>query len=87
MYTISNFSNDDFTINIASCGYHTITMAKLWFFDDEQFLFTLEKTFHGYQPLISRDGNKYIISIDKKYSLGTILKHFYNCIYKYWLYY
>jgi hypothetical protein len=88
MYNISNYKTSSPSITIDThCHGHTISLHKLWFFSPENFLFTLEKTFSDYDVVIYQKDNIFMVEIDKKHPLGNVLKHFYSCIYKYWLYY
>jgi hypothetical protein len=87
MKTISNINNLSKNIFIEIKDSYFIYLEKFYFFSQDNFLFTLEKTFEKYNPIIKFHNHQWIIQIEKKYSLGSILKDFYITIYKQWLYY
>jgi hypothetical protein len=67
--------------------HHVITIDKIWFFKNEDFLDTLEKTFKNYHPKIHQEGDQFTVLIEISHQLGSILKDFYESIYNNWLYY
>lgn len=86
MKTISNFNKDN-NIFIDIKDEYIIHIKKFYFFSHENFMFTIEKTFEKYQPIIKQNNNDFLIIIKKDYPIGSILKDFYYSIYKQWLYY
>ncbi len=86
MYTISNIQFQD-NIHIAIDHQYIFTIKQFWFFESEQFLFTLKQTFKSYNPVIQQNGNIFKIYISFDFSLGKIVKNFYKSIYNHWLYY